>query len=351
MGLLDNIGKFLSDEENQLNLASGFAGMSGNPNAGNIQQGYQNRLIALRSDNKLKTSKDEAADKLKKRTAMALQILGNKHPKISSLLISGFLTPNEAIIESNKTPTERKMFKGADNFNYYTDDQSRVLPDAKLPSKERKTGKDQFGVLRYLDDGTQAFATDPNSPLFNKEQLGNINALRDDLTKDLNQFSIIKQGYKNIMNFFKEPNQVTDYAIAVAFAKVLDPGSVAREGEVNAINNAGAKIPAFQAAFKNAIAGTGKMDAKMRYDIATAASALYEERAGEAINSIDKYDSLGLKGGIPKGNIYLGAPVTQPTAIPPWLVPDGMKGDYSQDQWAALPYKDKVDLIASFNGQ
>ena len=57
MGILDGIGTFLGDEENRLNLASGLAGMTANPNAGNIQQGYQNRLTALRGDRKLEAAK------------------------------------------------------------------------------------------------------------------------------------------------------------------------------------------------------------------------------------------------------------------------------------------------------
>ena len=136
MGLLDNIGKFLGDEENLLNLASGFNNMSGNPNAGNIQIGINQRLKGLSDDRKLKTANDLANDTLKRHTNMALQILGNKFPEISQLLTSGLLTPKQAIDESKKPPAERKMFKGADNFNYYEDDRSRVLPDLILPPEK-----------------------------------------------------------------------------------------------------------------------------------------------------------------------------------------------------------------------
>lgn len=75
MGILDSIGSFLGDEENRLNLASGFAGMSGNPNAGNIQQGYQNRLSALRDDRKLKSANELASTKANS-TYAALEAAG-----------------------------------------------------------------------------------------------------------------------------------------------------------------------------------------------------------------------------------------------------------------------------------
>lgn len=136
MGLLDSIGGYLGNEENRLRLASGFNNMSGNPNAGNIQIGINQRLKGLSDDRKLKTANDLANDTLKRHTNMALQILGNKFPEISQLLTSGLLTPKQAIDESKKPPAERKMFEGADKRKYYEDDKSLVLPDLVLPPEK-----------------------------------------------------------------------------------------------------------------------------------------------------------------------------------------------------------------------
>ena len=361
MSLFDSIGtKFsnmdLYDKRNlALNLASGFAGMSGNPNTSSIQQGIYADQAALREDRKTKN----AANLLtKKENATAAWLKRNGFIELAAAVSSGAMSGTDALKKSSETPAE--------TFSMVTDPEIlKTLPAGqswqqsstgkfiKLGDKptERKTAKDKFGLLRYLDDGKPAFSVDPNATqVFDKETLGNINALRDDLNKELGQFNIIKQGYKNIMTFFQDPNQVTDYAMAVAFAKVLDPGSVAREGEVRAITNAGAKVPAFQAAFLNAINGTGAMDAKMRYDIATAASSLYEERSVEAINSIDKYDALGVQGGIPKGNIYMGSPVAATTSIPPWIIPPALSSaqiGMTQKQWKDLPYKKKVEFMDS----
>ena len=102
MGLLDNIGKFLGDEETQLNLASGLAGMTANPNAGNIQQGYQNRLTALRGDRKLEDAKKLEAETLTRQSGMALKMLGDKFPMLSQALQAGIITPNDAITAARK---------------------------------------------------------------------------------------------------------------------------------------------------------------------------------------------------------------------------------------------------------
>ena len=340
MGLLDNIGnKFTSMSPDDkrglaLGLASGFAGMSGNPNAPSIMAGIQSQQKALAA-NREKTSLTQQGTDQNNRTAQYLISKGGDYKKIGNALLLKQITGKQAMSMHDeilgRTPTE--------TFSMVTDPEQLKLLD---PTKNWQVGSLSNKFIAAGDKGS--------SNEFTKEDLGNINALRDDLGKELGQFNIIKQGYNNIMTFFKEPNQVTDYAMAVAFAKVLDPGSVAREGEVRAITNAGAKVPAFQAAFKNAVLGTGAMDPKMRYDIATAASALYEERSVEAMNSIDKYDALGVKGGIPEGNIYMGSPVAATMSIPPWIIPPALSAaqiGMTQKQWKDLPYKKKVEFMDS----
>ena len=106
MGLLDNIGKFLSDEETQLNLASGFAGLSGNPNAGNIQQGLQNRLSVLQDDRKLKNAQELASSKLQLQTQQAMRLIGQEYPDIAQAIQGGFMTPNEGVMEAMKRKNE-----------------------------------------------------------------------------------------------------------------------------------------------------------------------------------------------------------------------------------------------------
>jgi len=102
MGILDSIGTYLGDEENRLNLAHGFAGMSGNPNAGNIQRGFQDRLSSLRDDRKLKTANELATSKLNRQSEMAMKILGDKFPMLSQALKAGLITPNDAFLASRK---------------------------------------------------------------------------------------------------------------------------------------------------------------------------------------------------------------------------------------------------------
>lgn len=163
MGILDSImtpvsqaDDPLAEREKWLQMSQLFNSFTMNPNA---SQGYydsqqkgidrQRESIALRSGNKLE------ADKLKRHTASALQLLGNEFPDISDAVAGGFLDPNAGVTEARKRKAagtkERRIVKGPDDFNYYTDDQTRVLPNAVAPSEKDTSLMRNFQF--YIDQG------------------------------------------------------------------------------------------------------------------------------------------------------------------------------------------------------
>ena len=104
MGLLDNIGnKFTSMSPDDkrglaLGLASGFAGMSGNPNAPSIMAGIEGQQAALAKSR----DKTYASDKLASQSAMAIKMLGDKFPMLTQALQAGIISPNDAITAARK---------------------------------------------------------------------------------------------------------------------------------------------------------------------------------------------------------------------------------------------------------
>jgi len=99
MGLLDSITNMSDSNKGiALGLASGFAGMSGNPNAGNIMQGIGRQQDALA----LRRKEATASEKITSQSAMALKILGNKFPMLSQALQAGIISPNDAITAARK---------------------------------------------------------------------------------------------------------------------------------------------------------------------------------------------------------------------------------------------------------
>jgi hypothetical protein len=145
MGLLDNIGNKLSsmsDDDKRgmaLNLASGFAGMSGNPNTNSIMAGIEGQKAALAA----RREKTNASDKQAAMAAQALKLLGTTYPDIAQAIQGGFMSPKEGMAEvmrrKNLPAKERKIVKGADDYNYYADDASRVLGDVTATPKDNRT--------------------------------------------------------------------------------------------------------------------------------------------------------------------------------------------------------------------
>ena len=98
MGLLDNVGSFLGDKDNRLNLASGFAGMSGNPNTNSIMAGIEGQRAALAA----RREKTTASDKQAAQAGMAIKMLGDKFPMLTQAVQAGIISPNEAIVAARK---------------------------------------------------------------------------------------------------------------------------------------------------------------------------------------------------------------------------------------------------------
>jgi hypothetical protein len=176
----------------------------------------------------------------------------------------------------------------------------------------------------------------PAQPAMTDEMFGNLNTLRDDVRTDLATFEVVKQGYNNITTFYSNPSGTSDYALAVAFAKILDPTSVAREGEVTAVQNAGARIPALGQALKNAVTGEGALTPEVRQQIADLATAIYSERAAEAQKKLETYGSLADQVGIPRQFLYGGdIPAARPV-IPAVVPPSAAERGVLQEDWDAM---------------
>jgi len=182
-------------------------------------------------------------------------------------------------------------------------------------------------------------------PTLTGDQLTAINTIRDDVRAELAPFEIVKQGYGNITTFYSNPNATSDYALAVAFAKILDPGSVAREGEVAAVQNAGARIPALGQALRNAVTGEGSLTPEVRQQIAELATQIYTERSGAAQTTLDRYTELAKQAGVPPEFIYSGvipeAQVVIPAVVPPSAVALGV----AQEDWDSMTQEERREFM------
>ena len=175
----------------------------------------------------------------------------------------------------------------------------KVTPakDGAAPRPESKA--DLQGVLRYTanppagknigDEVWDGVVTTG----FTENQLKLADSLRDDLTRTLTDFNDITSSMKDINSFYTlattTANPISDYSLAVQYAKIIDPGTAAREGEVAAIASAGSLTGAARAQIMNAILGQGKLSPRMRASIFNNSLKIYESKLTGALGKIERY--------------------------------------------------------------
>lgn len=193
---------------------------------------------------------------------------------------------------------------------------------------------------------TEAFS--PNKPnTYSNEQVGAMNQLRDDLRMDIQHFTQMKQGWENIETFYTNPGGVSDYALAVGFAKILDPGTAAREGEVKAVANSGAISGALKSQLINAINGQGKLPELLRAEIADLSRKMYIKKIPQAQTVLENYKRIASKVGLQLEDIYSGQPISMPSElniIRNGAIPMPSNWPKGQAEWDRLTDEEKKEF-------
>lgn len=260
------------------------------------------------------------------------------------------LNPNQALIgqlqqgiESRETARQRNAT--ADWLRSRGRDDLAQAMEGGLPAAEAMriamTPADPMAAINLEKAQLELERLRGPQPTLTGDQLSALNTIRDDVRAELAPFEIVKQGYNNITTFYSNPSGTSDYALAVAFAKILDPGSVAREGEVAAVQNAGARVPALGQALKNAVTGEGSLTPEVRQQIAELATQIYTERAGAAQTTLQGYTRLAEQAGVPPEFIYSGM-IPEAQAVIPAVVPQSAVAlGVTQDDWNLMTQEER----------
>ena len=136
MGLLDNIGNKLSsmsDDDKRgmaLNLASGFAGMSGNPNTNSIMAGIEGQRAALAARREKSAALDLAG---KKRNATAAYLRKSGREDLAIAMEDNALTAAQALALAKPADSSAAI----QSYNFYADQFKKSNPDAVPKSFEQ----------------------------------------------------------------------------------------------------------------------------------------------------------------------------------------------------------------------
>lgn len=140
--------------------------------------------------------------------------------------------------------------------------------------------------------GNEITSTVPALKKLNKDQFDNAIKFRKEIKDGAKEFIGIQRSFNNIKKFYENPGEISDYSLAVAYAKIIDPGTAAREGEVAAIANSGALAQAVKTQLINALVGGGKLPPNVRAGIFNRSADIYNEEREKTVNLTKNVEKL-----------------------------------------------------------
>jgi len=154
---------------------------------------------------------------------------------------------------------------------------------------EQKIDKNENVDTESEDDQGNIVSTEPTLIRLTKTQHSQAKDFRKTIMDETKDFrKDIQTGYLKIMQFYNNRDPIGDYSLAVGYAKMIDPGSVAREGEVNAVANSGSIPDTLKAQLLNALTGNGRLPQRVRAGIYNRAIEIFNTERLKALQIIDK---------------------------------------------------------------
>ena len=258
------------------------------------RQRYGNMMLAL-SD--VLRGKDPSQGVLQRQQMIAQQQAQAKQQK----LIEDYKLKNpemadrlDAIMagipESMLGGGERKIVKGADGYNYYADTGKRVLPGVeKEDSKEYKSVKDAAGYLRYTEGPQKGERVFPEVVVEKRPDIKDEASLRKEFNEQSKYFKGIGQSFGKVLG--TDPTAAGDVSLIFAYMKMLDPGSVVREGEQATAAQA-AGVPSRVINLYNRVLTGEKLTPDQRADFRKQAQNIYDLALSDQSEIVSRYTSI-----------------------------------------------------------
>jgi hypothetical protein len=152
-------------------------------------------------------------------------------------------------------------------------------------------------------------------PVLSPDQLSGLNTLRDDATQATKELSMIRDAWNSINTFYQNPGSVSDRALVIAFAKVLDPTSVVRESESAAIANSGSLSAGLRSTLLNTLQGGGNLPDDIRDEILNLSREMYGQKLPSVQQQIQLLQDTAARAGLPPELVFSGD-LTAPAQLP-----------------------------------
>jgi hypothetical protein len=130
--------------------------------------------------------------------------------------------------------------------------------------------------------------------------------LQNDATKATTELSLMQDAYTNIETFYSNPGSVSDKSLVVAYAKILDPTSVVREGESAAIANAGSLSAGMRSTLINTLQGGGNLPPEVRDEIVRLSASMLTTKLPAAQRAVEGFKQTARAAGLPENLVFFG---------------------------------------------
>jgi Arc/MetJ-type ribon-helix-helix transcriptional regulator len=187
-----------------------------------------------------------------------------------------------------------------------------------------------------------------NVPDLSPVQFNMANKLADDFTRDSKDFVQRAQSYGTVLASAKDPSAAGDLSLIFAYMKMLDPGSVVREGEFATAQNAASVPDRIRNVYNKAISGE-RLGAGQRGDFVARAKGIYGSAKQRQDAIVQTYTTRAQRAKLPPEMVVMdfGAGVEGPApgAPPPAAATptigerrtiDGHLGEWDGKGWKAV---------------
>lgn len=266
-----------------------------------LLQDYQNTNKFIADNNLMQSPVDEEADKKAKRKE------GLKNLRDTLAIIGARRSGNYALAEQMKQQVDLRKQQEEQQ-------KKQAERQAKIAQyKENNPG--MVGILEALEAGIpyQLLMMQQNkNNNSNKLRFGNEDKLRDEHQKLSGTFIDVRDAYGRILSNAEEQTAASDLSLIFNYMKMLDPGSVVREGEfANAQNSAG--VPdRIRSRYNNVLSGE-RLAENTRQDFIQTAQDLYSTQLASQSYLDKNYKDLAISYGLDPDKVVLdfGSPIAK----------------------------------------
>jgi len=208
---------------------------------------------------------------------------------------------------------DRRIVKGADGYNYYADTGERVLPgvvqDIDKP-KEYDMKQDVAGYWRYTEGPQKRERVFPDvEKPEEKPDIKDESSLRKEFNAESKTFKDISGSYAKVLG--TDPTAAGDVSLIFQYMKMLDPGSVVREGEQATAAEARGVPEGILSLYNRLVTGE-RLTAPQREDFRNQAQNIYYNALEDQSLNVIRYTGIAEDKGFKPSNIVFDYSVNIP---------------------------------------